>query len=78
MKQLSILAVLLLSACGGSNDRPPPPPVQAPVPPPVATDAFTVQVAQLAAAQPDDTEPAALDATAPSMPEDTEPGPVGP
>jgi hypothetical protein len=74
-------AILLggLTACGGSDhdDRPPAPPVS--TPPPVAVDApdpFVVQVASVAASSPDDAEPAALDASAPTMPENTEPAPV--
>lgn len=80
MKQLAFLAaVLALSACGGSNAPHPAPPVQAPPPPPVAAaDPFVVQLSQLVAAQPEDTEPSSLDASAPGMPEETEPGAVGP
>jgi hypothetical protein len=74
-------AILLggLTACGGSDHDAPPPVAPAPPPPPVAVDTpdpFVAQVASLAAAMPDDAEPAALDAIVPTMPENTEPAPV--
>ena len=75
-------AMLLLAACGGhdhDDDAAMPPATT----PPVATnpapstdpapDAFAAQVTTLVAASPDDAEPAALDAAAPTMPENTEP-----
>jgi hypothetical protein len=84
MKTSALLGAILfagLTACGGSDhdDRSPAPPV--PPPPPVAGDApdqFVVQVAGVAATAPDDAEPAALDASAPTMPENTEPAPLAP
>jgi hypothetical protein len=77
---LGAFLLLSLTACGGSDhdDHPQAPPSP---PPPVAgnaPDAFAVQVAGVAAAAPDDTEPAALDATAPTMPDNTEPAPLAP
>jgi hypothetical protein len=83
MRKLTLIGMLaLLSACGGHDHDDAvaqmPPPATGGNGGPAAPDAFTAQVAALAAAQPDDAEPAALDASAPTMPEDTEPGPVGP
>jgi hypothetical protein len=84
MKTSALLGAILfmgLTACGGSDHdgHPQTPPVQPP--PPVAgdaPDAFVVQVAGVAAAAPDDAEPAALDASAPTMPDNTEPAALAP
>jgi hypothetical protein len=71
------LVAALLAACSGGDDAMSPPQVPLPAPTPVAdtppADKFTAQVAALVASQPDDTESAALDDTAPTMPDDTEP-----
>lgn len=81
MRNLTLFGLLvLLSACGGHDHDAPP--VQK-MPPPTtggtaAPDSFVAQVAALVATRPDDTEAAALDASAPTMPENTEPQPVTP
>jgi hypothetical protein len=69
---------LALGGCGGSNAPQPLPPVQTPSQPVAQPDPFVAQVAQLVASQPEDAEPAALDASAPTMPEDSEPGALAP
>jgi hypothetical protein len=84
MRKLTLIGMLaLLSACGGHDHHDMA--AQTPLPPatggnggPAAQDPFTTQVAAVAAAQPDEAEPAALDASAPTMPENTEPAPVAP
>lgn len=77
---LLCLLPLLLAACGGHDRHDD---ASTPMPPAAtgstaAPDPFVVQVAAVTATQPDDTEPAALDATVPSMPENTEPAPLMP
>ena len=85
MRKLTLIGLLaLLSACGGhdhddmAQTPPPPPPATGGNSGPAAPDAFTTQVTAVAAVQPDDAEPAALDASEPTMPENTEPAPVAP
>lgn len=74
-----ILLVAGLAACGGSDhDQGAASPG---APPPVGADTsdkFLSQVASVAAASSDGTEPAGLDDSPPTMPDNTEPAPLGP
>ncbi|MGZ8289356.1 MAG: hypothetical protein ACXW2U_07550 [Telluria sp.] len=75
MKQLALIAALLLSACGGSSrHESPPPPAPTPTPPPVSmVDAFFTAVQNLVSSAPDNTEPVGIDSTTATAPENTEP-----
>jgi hypothetical protein len=68
MKNLSLIAALLLAGCGkGNNDVPLPP-----LPPP-AVDAFYTQVLAQIAVSPEDAEAGTVDALVATAPEDSEP-----
>ena len=73
---LSLLAVcVLLSACGGGSSSNAVAEV-APAPVAPVADSFTSDVTRVVAVASDTAEPAALDATAPTISESAEPVPV--
>lgn len=83
LKYLSVLCVLVLSACGGSDNigsTPPAttPPVTTPVPPPVSMmDKFFAAVMSIIGdGSETTTEPVAIDSVAVTTPDDTEPAAV--
>ena len=84
LKYLSVICVLVLSACGGSDNigsTPPattPPPTTTPVPPPVSmVDRFFAAVMSIIGDGSETTaEPQAVDSVAVTTPDDTEPAAV--
>jgi hypothetical protein len=84
LKYLSVICVLVLSACGGSDNigsTPPattPPPTTTPVPPPVSmVDRFFAAVMSIIGdGSETTTEPQAVDSVAVTTPDDTEPAAV--
>jgi hypothetical protein len=83
LKYLSVICVLVLSACGGSDNvsAPPPattPPTTTPVPPPVSmVDRFFAAVMSIIGDGSETTaEPQAVDSVAVTTPDDTEPAAV--
>jgi hypothetical protein len=75
-----VLLLAGLAACGGSDHDHGGAPSPG-MPPPVGadmSDKFLSQVASVAAAAPEDAEPALLDDSPPTTPDSTEPAPIGP
>ena len=76
----ALCSALALSACGGSSnnhDTPSTPPPTGGTPPPSVADSFFAYVVSLVGGQPENTEPAVIDALTETKPENTEPEPVG-
>lgn len=72
----ALCAAILLAGCGGSGDHGSAGPVAPPAQPPVtAGDSFFAAVLSVFGTG-EDSEPAAIDATAATMPEGAEPQPV--
>ena len=72
MKSLSLIAALLLAACGSSDgDTNAKAPEQGPAPP--IADVFLAQVQTVAATQPEESEAASIDAVTATAPESSEP-----